>query len=221
VPTTFVGLIVFVSFLTPGFLHIAQRRVLAPQANRSALMEITTVVTVSLATNVLVVGAFGLLRLLVPTHTPDVGRLLAKGSDYWLENLPYVATWVLAILAGSCAIGVVLARWEVPRRQITTVFAPVIVDSSAWCEVFTTEPGSYVHAGLELTDGGYVSGRVAWFSTELEETGDRDIVLGPPLQLRTEVGVEDLKVQRVIVAARNITRIDVAYIDEPATMLPS
>ena len=213
-PTTFVGLIVFVSFLTPGFLYTAQRRVLAPQANRSALMETTSVVAISLATNVLVVGVFGLLRILSPTHTPDIGKLLKSDSGYWLENLPYVTSWALAVLAVSCATSVVLARWEAPQRLVTAVFAPIIVDSSAWSEVFATEAGSYVHAGMELADGTYVSGRVVWFSTEVVESGDRDLVLGPPLQVRSEAGVEELKVQRIVVAARHITRIDVTYVEE-------
>jgi Family of unknown function (DUF6338) len=64
-----------------------------------------------------------------------------------------------------------------------------------------------------LTDGGFISGRVVWFSTELEETGDRDLVLGPPLQLRTADGMVALEAERIIVAARDIQRIDVTYVE--------
>jgi hypothetical protein len=212
-PTTFVGLIIFIAFLTPGFLYAAHRRMLAPQANRSPLMETTTIVSISFATNALVACAFGVLRAVVPDHTPNVGRLLETDSEYWSDKLPYVAAWALVLFSASCAVAVLVARWEWLRRRVAAVFTPVIVDSSAWCEVFSAEPGSYPHAGLELTDGGYVSGRVVWFSTETQETGDRDLVLGPPLQVRTGDGIDDLKVQRVVIAARNIARIDVTYID--------
>jgi hypothetical protein len=214
VPTTFVGLVIFVAFLTPGFLHSAQRRALVPQAERSALMETTAVVSVSFATNAVMALVFGVVRWVFPEHAPDVGQLLTSGSDYWIEHLPYVLTWATVLLAGSCALAVLVARSERLRRRLSGALPPVIIQSSAWCEVLNALDGSYTHAGLELTDGAFVSGRVVWFSTELEETGDRDLVLGPPLQLRTSGGARPLDVQRVVIAARDIRRIDVTYIAE-------
>lgn len=91
----------------------------------------------------------------------------------------------------------------------------VIRESSAWTETFAAEAGTYVHVGLELKDGAFVSGRLVWFSTDIEETGDRDLVLGPPLVVRAEQGVSDLQAERVLVASRDVIRIDVTYVDEP------
>lgn len=89
-PTTLIGLLISVAFLTPGFLHAAQRRVLAPQGERSVLMETTSVVSISLATNSIVAAVFGLLRWQIPEHTPDIGHLLRTPSNYWIDHLPYV-----------------------------------------------------------------------------------------------------------------------------------
>jgi hypothetical protein len=216
VPTNVVGLVIFVAFLTPGFMHATQRRVLVPQnAERSALMETTAIVTVSLATNAVLLIAFGLVRWALPEHTPDVRLLLTSGSDYAVDHLPYVLAWAGGLLVVSCGAALVVARDNRVRRHLTKVFPRVILDTSAWYETFDAGANSYTHAGLELKDGGgYVSGRVTWFSTELAETGDRAIVLGPPLRLRTDDGVVDLQVQRVIVASRDIQRVDVTYISD-------
>lgn len=216
-PTTFVGLLIFIAFLTPGFLHAAQRRVLAPRGERSALMETTSVVSISLAVNAVVAAAFALVRLGLPAHTPDVGALLRADSTYWIDHLPYVLAWASLLFASACVLAVVIARVKRPRRFFTALFTPVIIESSAWSETFAADPGSYPHAGLELANGSFVSGRVVWFSTDLEETGDRDLVLGPPLRLRTADGVVNVDVQRVIVAAREIRRIDVTYVVDSET----
>lgn len=213
-PTTFVGLLISIAFLTPGFLYASQRRVLVPQGERSTLMETTSVLAISLATNAVTAAMFGLLRGLLPRHTPDVGLLLSPRSAYWLAHLPYVLSWGAVLLTASCALAVTTARWEWLRRMVSRSFTPVILESSAWCETFAAPDGCYPHAGLELAAGAFVSGRVVWFSTDLEETGDRDLVLGPPLVVRTDAGIEVLESQRVIVAARDIRRIDIAYVVE-------
>jgi hypothetical protein len=58
-----------------------------------------------------------------------------------------------------------------------------------------------------------VSGTVQWFSTHLEESGDRDLALGPPLQFRSAKGrTRELEAQRVVIAARDIRRLDVTYL---------
>lgn len=175
-------------------------------------METTSVVSTSLATNAVVGAAFALVRWGLPAHTPDVGALLRQDSTYWIDHLPYLLGWASLLLVSSCALAVVIARVHPVRRLLANLFAPVIIESSAWCETLAADEGAYPHAGLELADGTFVSGRVVWFSTDLEETGDRDLVLGPPLRLRTAGGVRDLDVQRVIVASRDIRRIDVTYV---------
>lgn len=218
-PTTLIGLLISVAFLTPGFLHAAQRRVLAPQGERSVLMETTSVVSISLATNSIVAAVFGLLRWQTPEHTPDVGHLLRTRSNYWIDHLPYVLSWGALLLASSCLLAVGVARFDRLRRISSRLLTPNLIESSAWHEIFNAEEGHYPHAGLELANGGFLSGRVVWYSTDLEETGDCDLVLGPPLQTRTADGVATLEVQRVIVAAREVRRIDVTYILDSTRIL--
>jgi hypothetical protein len=74
--------------------------------------------------------------------------------------------------------------------------------------------GSYAFVGCELKDGSYVGGRLAWYSTEVVENGDRDLVLAPPLHYRLAGGPDQelVDVERVILAARDISRLDVSYV---------
>ena len=215
-PTTFIGLLIFVVFLTPGLMHTRQARVLVPYRDESALVETASIVSVSLVANLVTVVVAAGFRWWQPTHTPDVGRMVALDSTYVRDHSAYVATWTIALLVMSCVIAVWLARVPALRRIVTANFSPVITDASAWSEVFNTTKGRYTYAGCELKNGSYVGGRITWFSTELEETGDRELCLGPPITFRSaEGGHGDIDAQRVVLAAREIHRIDVSYIEEP------
>lgn len=227
-PTTFIGLVLFVGFLTPGFLFTSHRRRLVPRGDDTPIMEVTSIVSISLVTNGAVVCALVVVSRLVPTHTPDVTEAIDYGSGYWLDNLAYMLAWSGGALALSCLLAVVFARCEPlrrgarsraaqwlsrwrPVRLVVSAFASdVIVETSSWNETFAVGDDQYVHLGVQLRDGSYVSGRLVWFSTEIEETADRDLVLGAPLAVRYE-GAEEavaMPAERTVVSAREIVRID-------------
>lgn len=102
-------------------------------------METASVLTVSIATNVAAIVAFGGIRAAVPDHTPDVSRLLTDGKDYSIQNLPYASTWLVALVAASCGLAVAAARWKAMHSLIARIFPAVVRDSSAWNEVFRTD----------------------------------------------------------------------------------
>jgi hypothetical protein len=220
VPTTTVGLLLFVGFLTPGFLHYVQRRALVPQRSLSPLVETATLVTTSVATNAVVLLCFGLLRLAAPGHTPDVGSLLGSGTrgDYFIGNVPYVLGWGAGLLVLSSVLALLAARWGWFRSRVTDLFAPVIVDTSAWYQVFEERPegnpDGKVYVGCDMRDGSYIAGVLAWYSTEVDETADRDFVLAPPLVRKTAEGEEDLAFERVILSARDVLTMYVTWLDD-------
>lgn len=116
-----------------------------------------------------------------------------------------VAT-LLAYLLGA-RIGVI---GKVSRR-----FTPVITDASAWYHVFESGPeDSYVHVGCDMRDGSYVAGRLAWYSTEVDEKADRDLALAEPISFRPVGDIRDraLTVPRMIISGREVSRMLVAYI---------
>lgn len=215
-PTTLVGLIIFLAFLTPGFLHYIQRRALAPEGPLSPLVETATLTTISLVTNLAALGAFGLIRTFLPDHTPDIGKLLAPNSTYVRDYPAYILTWSTAVLGLSSCLAVVLARYEGVRRAITAQLTPVIFDISSWYYLFEkAPPGHFVYVGCQLRDSSYLGGRVDWYSTETKETGDRELVLAAPLlQQQGERTTELLGVERVIIAAREIVALRVSFVQE-------
>jgi hypothetical protein len=92
---------------------------------------------------------------------------------------------------------------------------PVITDVSAWYQMFEAEPDKRVYVGCDLHSGVYVAGALAWYSTDTEETGDRDLVLGPPLTKVTDGEVHAVdEVQRIVVSAREIAALYVTYLDD-------
>jgi hypothetical protein len=217
-PTSFVGLLIFIAFLAPGFLHAQQRKVLVPQGELSPLFEAASVVSVSLASNGIVALLFGVIRALDAKHTPAVQRLLEPRSAYFREHLSYVLGWSSGLLLLSCAIAIGCARNAAIRKVLSAGFSPVISELSVWCQAFNAaDEDEFPFAGLVLQDGSYVQGRVVYFSTDVEETGDRDLLLGPPLTVVDPTNASfDLGQRQVVVSARDIRRIDVAYVRDPA-----
>jgi hypothetical protein len=227
-PTTFIGLVLFVAFLTPGFLYTSHRRRLVPRSADTALMETTSIVSISLVANVGVIVALTAARGLLPDHTPEFPRAVDYGSGYWIENLGYMLAWSGGALALSCLLAVGFARCEPvrraarsraarwlsrwrPTRLVIGSFAPAtIIETSSWNETFAVNDYHYVYLGVQLRDGSYLSGRLVWFSTEIEETADRDLVLGAPLSLRYEGADEPVALpgERTVVSAREVVRID-------------
>lgn len=223
-PTTVVGVLTIIVFLTPGFLYTAQRRLTVPEARRSPLMETTAVVSISVVALGIVGLVFGIIRAVLPSHTPDLGRLLAPApsSTYWADNLPYVLAWSGAALLAASGLAVTAARWSALHDLVRRILPQEIVETSAWNRTLTATDDSWVHVGIELLDGGFVSGRLDWSSTDIDETPNRDLVLCPPLRVRTErddgtTTDFDPGSQRIIISATQISRIDVTPVIEDVT----
>ncbi|MCW2750510.1 MAG: putative rane protein [Aeromicrobium sp.] len=214
-PTTLGGLIVFVGLLVPGFVHHTQRRARVPQRALSPLVETANLVTVSAATNALVLGAFGLYRAWQPEHSPEVGRVLIERSQYVGANLGYLASWGVALLLLSSGLAFVLGARPKAIERFATRFAPSIVDVSTWYYVF--EAGAedeYVYVGCDLRDGAYVAGVLDWYSTEVAETADRDFAIASPIRYRPAGETEPRTIegfQRLVVSARDVSRMYVDY----------
>lgn len=238
-PTTLGGLLIFVLLLVPGFIHYVQRRSQVPQRTLSPLVETANLATVSVVTNALAIAAFGLARIFLPDHSPDIGRFLIEGTGYAAPRLGYLLLWGGGLLAFSSALALALGSRPHGLRALSTRFAPAIVDVSAWYHVFEEGPvGDLVYVGCDLQDGSYVGGLLDWYSTAVEETADRDLCLAEPLTFQPAGGedeldperegpdepepeepqVQDLEgVSRVVVSAREVSRMYVSYLSERPT----
>lgn len=212
-PETIGGLIIFAVFLTPGFLNYIQRKGRAPVATLSPLVETATFVSVSVATNFIAIGVFSLIRYIAPNHTPNVELLVSQGPQYVDPRIGYITLWILCLFGVSSVVAVVTGRWPGPLGKLVT---PIIVDESAWYNVFLSAPkDSVVYVGCDLNDGSYVGGLLVWFNTNIEEEGDRDLVLGAPLTIGVNGAFSESAFSRMILSARNIVRMSVAFLRDP------
>lgn len=213
-PSTVGGLLIFIVFLTPGFLNYIQRRRRVPQRRLSPLVEVATFLTVSLVTNLIAVGAFAIVRGIIPGHTPNVSLWATEGFKYASPRLGYIFEWGLGLLAFSSLLATI-AGW----RGIFGRLTPVIIDASTWYQLFEHEPqgtapsGSRVFLGCDLKDGSYISGYLAWYNTDVEEHSDRDLALASPVTVRSKGKSSVSDFARIILSARDIKRIHVAYLN--------
>jgi Family of unknown function (DUF6338) len=209
-PSTVGGLVIFAAFLTPGFLNYIQRRGRVPQTTLSPLVEVATFLSISVATNIVAVGFFSFVRWLLPSHTPNVELLISQGTRYLDPRPGYIAVWCFGVLLVSCTLAVLVGRWPGPLFGRIT---PVIIDASAWYHVFDSAPKGYsVYVGCDLTDGTYVGGYLSWFNTDVDDSADRDLVLNAPIIVRAEGEQSESEFQRMILSARNISRVSVSYL---------
>lgn len=215
-PTTLSGLLIFVVLIVPGLTHYVQRRARAPQRTTlSPVVETATLVTVSALCYSVVVVIFATFRILTPRHSPDVRRLVLEGAKYAAPRFGYLVGWGMGAIAIATVIAFLLGAQVGPIANVSRRFAPVIAETSAWYSVFESGPvGSYVHVGCDMRDGAFVSGRLAWYSTEVEEKADRDLALAQPITFRPAGGDkgDELTVPRMIISGREVTRMLVSYI---------
>jgi len=234
VPSTVGGILLFVIFLVPGFLYYVQRRRWVEQKSESSLVETARLVSVSVLTNLLAVGVFAIVRWRLPKHTPDISSLTSEGWKYVWARPGYMLLWSLGLLLLSIVFSLLIALLSRTKVNIRWL-APDIVQSSAWMHLFKDEvppisqpdqrsrkkpkrpkkEGLVPFVGIYLHDGTYVSGFVDWFSTEIDEVPDRDLILAAPITIRKGGRENETTFSRLIISAREVSRIFVSYLPPP------
>jgi uncharacterized protein DUF6338 len=209
-PDTFLGLALFVALLAPGICFVLIREARVPQRELSALRETAAIALVSVAADSLVLIGFGIFRAIWPEATPDVGSLIETPKTYLKDNLATVAWWSLALLIAACGIAVYAAT----RPALDKLRLGPIEYASAWYRLF--HGGGYEKfAGCFLDDESWVGGFVSSYSIEVEETGDRDLVLSAPIRYRAKGEPEAATLSNVsafVVSASHIVAMQVSVV---------
>ncbi|GGI97851.1 DUF6338 family protein [Streptomyces brasiliensis] len=212
-PSSFLGLFLFVVCLVPGFVYAAARDTRLPERTSSAFRETTRVVLASLAFDGLALAVFALVRTAAPASTPDTGALVRDGWGYVRVHYGPLALWSagLLVLAAAAALG---AARLLPRGP-----GPLAVESSWWL-LFHSYPRDVgarsVYVGCELEGGAYLGGILKNFAHQAEETGDRELVLVAPLEYRPgpDAPARPLSGHHAVsVSARHIRFLTTTYLD--------
>lgn len=228
-PETLGGLALFASLLIPGFIYLERRESRQAGQQLTPLREIGQILCASLLGDAIVIGLLAVVRWAGPDFSPDIGAFVREGGAYGRVHYRELLAWGLPALGAACILaawaavpprlvaqGVAIfrpdsespAREEIARRQ-----RPRIVGESAWSAAFFLHPERSTHLGVTLQDGSYVFGRLLTHNPEVEETGNRSLVLMAPIAMRCEGGeTEALDADTVVISAEQIRFLTVSYL---------
>lgn len=233
-PTTFLGLVLFVALVAPGVCYVIRREARRGERQLSPLRESATVVLVGLLCDILILSGLAGIQALSKTNTPDLAAFVASPAKFATKNLALVWWWSIALLAAACILGLILGGLSLDkvakgksqpnrlRRFLSDRLGPVEF-ASAWSKYLGAFEDEVVQCSCILEDGSWIGGNVRWFNTDLEETADRDLVLITPIQFRypEETEVHQLSDDLIFISARrilffSITRVSTDQAAKPA-----
>ncbi|MCX4738117.1 DUF6338 family protein [Streptomyces antibioticus] len=205
-PTTITGLVLLVVLLLPGLTFVIVRERSGSDHRTTPFRETGIVVFGSVIAEIITLGLFGVIRVLMPQLTPDVGRLIREGTVYARNQYVAITWWAAGLLLFSCLIAACAAL--VTRKN------PHPSAASAWWIMFDTWfPGENPVVGCVLEDGSYVEGRQASFNVSSDDSPDRDLILVEPLKYRAPgaAEVKPLPWGAACISARQIVTMFVSY----------
>lgn len=187
-PGTLFSLAILVLLLIPGMLFVIQVDNRRPTRDLSALRELIAIAAVGTLCDSIALMLFGTLRICFPKVTPDVGSLVLLGSAYVRLHFVSVVWWIAGLLTFSCGLAYLLGRcWP---GVAGAVASGRITFTSSWWELFHMHPGTRIYVGCELDDGSYIAGYLLRYSTEADETPDRELSLTIPISYRPQGSTE-------------------------------
>lgn len=230
-PTSLVGLLIFVVLLAPGLAFVVQRETHFVPRTASAFRETAVVILASVIANSITLCIFSLVRFIWPGLTPDPGQLLASPDKYFSANYALVSGWTAILLAIATLLGAlaalppgpVLSAW----RKLPSALQPQwledignpIVYKSAWSRLMHLRPEDYdgpidVWVSCELQDGTYLAGPLFSLNPDVDEDADRELIIMAPVSYRspTSTSTEELEVGAVTVSARNLKYVAWSYV---------
>jgi Family of unknown function (DUF6338) len=203
VPSTLAGVLLFVALLAPGFVYLERRESRHAGIRYTALRETSLVVVTSLATLAVSLSLFGLLRLVFPDRTPDIGKYVRDGSAYAQDHYLEALLWAAGILGFACLLAWLYA---VPPERLAKVLGKPkaggglsawvnrqrgsgpIAQISGWTMALDKLPDTQQWLDVVLIDGTSMHGMRGSHSTQIEETIDRDLLLAAPITVRPPGG---------------------------------
>lgn len=215
VPSTFVGLLVFVILLIPGFVFVRRSERTGPERQLSPLRETVAIIFVSVICDVIVVTAVMVVWELIPSGSIDVAQLLSTPNTYVRDHYMLLWVWILAALVTASLLALLtagplarLARRHTGDRS----HEPFL---SAWARLFTVHPECRVFLGCQMVDGSYIAGWLHTYSRAAVDSPDRELTLRGPLQYRPAGEIETTEltgVGTVSVSARQLAMLFVSYV---------
>jgi len=229
VPTTILSLVLAAVLLVPGFAYALRAERDSPSHKVSGFRETASIAIVSAIANTVVLTGFGLLRVLLPGHTPDVGKLIRTPADYAKTAYAPLTVWALVLLGSATLLAYKAAdkssRLRCFSHKVAVRLGLISPRSrehfaSAWWSIFTEHSEGKTYVGCHLSDGTFVGGTLRSFNRDTAETGDRELTLAGEIAYRPPGATQTEVLQGVggcVVRADKITLMTVSHIEETLT----
>jgi hypothetical protein len=219
VPTTVLGVLLFVVLLAPGFAHTLVKERRSPRQIFSVFRETVSLVLVGLVADTVCLLLFFLVHTIAPDIL-DVTKFLRDPGGYAAAH--YVRlTLLVVVLLGIATVGAAVAAAKPVRRLRRRPGAGEHpAQLSAWWLLFTANPGSRVHLGCLLDDGSYVAGMLRSFNQAGDDVQDRELTLTGPVTYRAPGASQAAElpgVGAVAVSARRLQLVTVSYVIKDET----
>jgi hypothetical protein len=231
-PTTLSGLFLFVVLLLPGFAYVVGRERHTSGQQFSAFRETAVVVAASVSSELVILVIFAVIRILLPSLTPDVGALV-RGGGYLRSHYGRVVVWAIVLLAVSVALAYSASvpstrstlrefatkgkRFPKTRNLVGNALGeyPHESNASAWWKLFDTWAGEAADVSVRvkcfIEDGSCVEGELASFSREADDKPERDLILAEPICFRP-AGGSDMKPYEASVVCISASRIVTMFV---------
>lgn len=241
-PTSLIGLLLFISLLTPGFIYLERRERWHPGIKYTTFRETSLVVVTSVLSLAVAAAILGLARAISPGHTPNVGAYVRVFTPYTKAHYREALVWGAVLLSLACVAASVaaippaflgrvpfarVAAWADRRRGDGSP----IVQKSGWGVAFDPPRTRATPRSLKvekwitvtLTDGTLIYGMLGSKATQIEETDDRDLVIAEPYKIRPSGVAEwpaDSYKGTLVVSAKRISYFNVQYVGRSAKSGP-
>lgn len=223
IPSSLTGVLAFLLILGPGYVFVRRIEVLEALYRVSPFRETVSIVFASLSCNLGALLLFGIVRIVFPSITPDIGALVRQGQSYWAADYGRINAYGLVVYGVALAIAFVASHPKVrgagfwDNKLIRGIVgAPVLDSRSAWSRLFGVADDTIVRVACEFDDGSWVDGWVYDWNAQPEEDADRSIVLHAPIRARAsgaDATVHLVGIGYTLISQSRIVRLDVTHVE--------
>jgi hypothetical protein len=230
-----VGVALLLILIAPGLAYVLRREKSVPTGPRTAFREALQVIFVSVASLTSIGLLAALVRVFAPDHTPNVRGLIRAPGPFFRDHYVQLVWWSLGLLAAATLLAWLMADPRVVRNLqdfsrwhritwLTGASEADITEVSAWWRIFEElKPAGtgLTSVGVLKDDGSYIQGSLVSYSSGGLDNDKRELILTAPLVYVTGDGVQrPLEAQMVLIAGRNISRLDVTHLPVEAAPGP-
>jgi hypothetical protein len=224
-----VGVALLLILIAPGLAYVLRREKSVPTGPRTAFREALQVIFVSVVSLIIIGLLAALVRVIAPDHTPNVRGLVRDPGPFFRDHYVQLVWWSLGLLIAATLFAWTMAdsrvvdklqdfsRWH-RITWLTGASEEDITEVSAWWRTFDElkPPGTGLTCvGVLKDDGSYIQGSLVSYSCGGLDNDKRELILTAPLVYVTADGVKrPLVAQMVLIAGRNISRLDVTHLPE-------